>query len=104
MNEGRWERVAPIDRLDEDAPFGVYIDGADIAVYRLGDEVFATAGICTHAFARLADGDIEDDSVRCPLHQGTFDIRTGAATGAPCAEALATYEVKVEDGIVYVRL
>jgi len=104
MGEGRWERVAPFDRLEADAPFGVYIDGADIAVYRLGEELFATAGICTHAFARLADGDIEGALVRCPLHQGTFDIRTGAATGPPCAEALATYEVKVEDGIVYVLL
>lgn len=104
MADGTWERVAALDRLDPDEPYGVYIEGTDIAVYMVGGEVFATSGICTHAFARLAEGTLEGGRITCPLHQGSFDVRTGEATSAPCQEALATFPAKVEDGVVYVRL
>ncbi|MEN0108004.1 MAG: non-heme iron oxygenase ferredoxin subunit [Pseudomonas sp.] len=73
----------------------------DICVYNLGGEYFATADMCTHATASLAEGDIEDDLITCPVHWGQFDIRTGQAVTFPCERHLRTYRVIVTDKEVF---
>ena len=91
-----WQRVASTSEIDADGVLGVDVDGSPVAIYRLGNEVFATAGICTHALAILSDGFVEDGKIECPLHQGQFDIRSGKALCAPVTEDLRTYAVKLE--------
>ncbi len=66
----------------------------DIAVYNLGGNFYATADLCTHATASLAEGDIEDDLIVCPVHWGTFHIPTGEARDFPCEVNLKTYPVE----------
>ncbi|WP_297843651.1 non-heme iron oxygenase ferredoxin subunit [Pseudomonas sp.] len=73
----------------------------DICVYNLEGTFYATADTCTHATASLAEGDIEDDLITCPVHWGQFDIRTGQAVTAPCVRHLRTYRVIVTDGGVF---
>jgi nitrite reductase/ring-hydroxylating ferredoxin subunit len=75
-----------------------------LAVFRLGQEFFATDDTCTHGAASLSEGDISDGQVECPFHSGAFDIRTGMPTALPCTKALAVYPVTIENGRVYVNL
>jgi naphthalene 1,2-dioxygenase system ferredoxin subunit len=42
--------------------------------------------------------------VECPFHQGRFDVRSGAAVGAPAIVPLQTFPVQVVDGRVFVRV
>lgn len=56
---------------------------------------------CTHAIASLSEGRLEGHRVVCPLHGGSFDIRTGKACTLPCKQPLRTHRVAVEDGIVF---
>lgn len=77
---------------------------APIAVYRLSDGFYATDDICTHGEANLSEGDIEDGEIICPFHLGKFDIRTGAATAAPCVTAIKCYRVAVTDEAVFLEL
>lgn len=82
------------------------LDFADrtFAIYRLGDQYFATDGICTHSRRiHLAGGMIVDGQVECPKHNGRFDIESGEPTRAPVCEALTTYEVRVSEGRVAMR-
>lgn len=75
-----------------------------VAVYR-NDEgsYYATADTCTHEDWSLGeDSDLEGNEVVCPLHMARFDIRTGVALCFPATIALATFEVVVDDGKVYV--
>src|SRR5262245_24850046 len=99
-----WQRVASISEIDVDGVLGVDVDGSPVALYRLGSEVFATAGICTHALAILSDGFVEDGKIECPLHQGQFDIRSGKALCAPVTEDLRTYSVKLEGDDIFIDL
>ena len=79
--------------------------GREIALVRLGAEVFAIDATCTHGKANLCGGFVEDDgSIECPLHQGRFDVRTGRALCAPLTQDLAVHEVRVEGGRVFLRL
>lgn len=99
-----WREAISLDELQPGAVKRADIDDTPIAVYRLGDEVFATHGICTHALAFLAEGFLEDGKIECPLHQGQFDIRTGKALCAPLSKDIQTFAVKIDGGKVFVDL
>jgi 3-phenylpropionate/trans-cinnamate dioxygenase ferredoxin subunit len=96
MSEIEFHEVATTDELDEDEAIQVMVGRKEIALYNLGGEYFATDDICSHAYASMSDGYIENGQVECPLHGACFEIRTGKALTAPATIDLATYEVKVE--------
>ncbi len=81
---------------------GVEIGDTPIAIYQVEGTFFATDNICTHAFALLSDGFLDDCIIECPIHAGRFDIRTGKALGRPVTRDLKSYPVKVEDGVVWI--
>jgi p-cumate 2,3-dioxygenase ferredoxin subunit len=76
--------------------------GHALAVYRLGNEYFVSDDVCTHGEASLSDGEIEDGTIVCPYHQGSFDIRTGEARAYPCITPLRVYTVQIQSGSVCV--
>jgi 3-phenylpropionate/trans-cinnamate dioxygenase ferredoxin component len=109
-------RVLDADDLAEGAMAGVDVDGHRVLVAHLGDAFYATQGHCPHMGGSLWKGRLEGFVVTCPLHHSRFDLRSGAIirwtdwTGVVdgVSEAirhprpLRTYEVKVEDGGVFV--
>jgi nitrite reductase/ring-hydroxylating ferredoxin subunit len=74
----------------------------EIAIYNLGGKFYATDDICTHAYASLADGYIEEGQVECPLHAARFDIVTGKALGMPATVDLRVFKVRVDGDSIYV--
>ena len=72
-----------------------------IAVFNLEGEFFATLDRCTHGNASLSAGEVDDGQVICPLHFGSFDIRTGAPADPPCDVALRTLPVTLVDGQLF---
>ena len=73
-------------------------------IYKLEDGFFATDGFCTHEDVHLEDGLVIDDEIECPMHQGTFNVKTGKAISPPACEDLKTYPVKVEGDRIFVRI
>ena len=99
-----WLDAAAQADLWDGAGISVLVQGRDIAIFRIGDAVFATDNLCTHGQARLCEGFVEGFEIECPLHQGRFDLRSGAATCAPAVEAIKTYPVRIEGGRVQLSL
>jgi naphthalene 1,2-dioxygenase ferredoxin component len=95
-------KVARLEDLTEGEATAVDAGDRELALYRVDCVVYATDNLCTHGEARLCDGYLEGYGIECPLHQGMFDIRTGAAMREPAETAIATYPVEIEDGEVYV--
>lgn len=99
----RWHEVGSLNALqaaDGGVMFATW-DRFKLALYLVEDEVFATADLCTHGGARLSEGYLEGYLIECPLHQGLFDIRTGAVVGLPCKRAVRTFPVRLEgDAII----
>lgn len=98
-----WQDVASAADVPEDGTLLVDYGSDPVCLYNLSGNIYATHDICTHGQASLADGFVVDGKIECPLHQGTFDIKTGKAVDAPCRVDVKTYEVKVENGRVLVR-
>ena len=97
-----WFKTIETAQVLEQGAVATEIEGLRIALWAIDDEVYATGNICTHAFAYLTDGHIENGCIECPLHQGLFDIRSGKALSAPVTKDIATYAVKQEDEFVWV--
>jgi naphthalene 1,2-dioxygenase ferredoxin component len=104
MSNPDWVDALSADELPTDDVIGIVVAGRDIALYTVGDAVYATDNICTHGQARLCDGFLEGHEIECPLHQGKFDVRDGRATCEPVTEALRSYPVKIDGRRVLVQL
>jgi nitrite reductase/ring-hydroxylating ferredoxin subunit len=68
-----------------------------LAVYHLDGCFYATDDRCSHGEASLSTGFIEGGSIVCPLHFGSFDIRTGNPVDAPCSREITAYNL-IEQG------
>jgi 3-phenylpropionate/trans-cinnamate dioxygenase ferredoxin subunit len=99
-----WVVAAKVADVTADAPQRFVVDQTVIGIYRVGDAFFAINDICTHQFAYLSEGYIEDGVVECPLHQATFDLRTGKALCGPAKRDLQTYPTKVVGEEILVAL
>jgi nitrite reductase/ring-hydroxylating ferredoxin subunit len=98
-------RLCACGEVPDDTGKQVILRGrAPVAVFRLGDAFYTMDDQCTHGAALLSEGEVEDCQIYCPFHSGAFDIRTGAATAAPCVLPVRTYKTEVIDGSVYASL
>jgi naphthalene 1,2-dioxygenase system ferredoxin subunit len=104
MDKLQWIDAMAVDDVPEDDVIGVVVGERDIALYNAGGEIYATDNICTHGHARLCDGFLEGHEIECPLHQGRFDIRTGAPMCPPVTEAIRIYPIRIEGGRVFLAL
>ncbi len=104
MGNTTWVDALSADDLPVDDVKGVIVAGRDIAVYTVGDAVYATDNLCTHGHARLCDGFLDGHEIECPLHQGKFDVRDGRALCDPVTEAVRSHPVRIEGGRVFVQL
>lgn len=97
-------KVTPFDELPRDRGVRVIVGDHRIALFRVGDDVFAIGDRCSHAEASLSEGEVFDEAVECPRHGSEFDLRTGEPASLPATSPVPTYDVTVEDGTVYLTL
>lgn len=76
----------------------------EIALFRLDDGIYATDNSCSHEYSPLSEGMVVDNHVYCPMHGSRFDIKTGEVIDLPATVPIRIYEVKIEDGWIYVKL
>lgn len=97
-----WTRIASASQLQDDEALPIALEGRQLALFRSGGEFHATDNVCTHQYALLSDGYVEDGCVECPLHQARFDLRSGEALCAPATQPIRVYPVRVEGDDVLV--
>ncbi len=90
--------------LQDRKPIKLTIDGEDICVTRVGDQVFAIGDLCTHSDASLSEGDVTDFKIECWLHGAEFDLRTGEALTLPANIPAKTYPVTVVNDVVEIKV
>jgi nitrite reductase/ring-hydroxylating ferredoxin subunit/DMSO/TMAO reductase YedYZ heme-binding membrane subunit len=100
--EGGWIKVGPPHAIpDKAARIVTAPDGERIAVFRDGAKVGALTNLCAHQNGPLGEGRIIDGCITCPWHGFQYRLEDGRAP-PPFTEVLATYPVRLRDGIVEV--
>lgn len=100
-----WIDACAADDIDEEDVIRFDHGERTFALYRSPqNEFFCTDGLCTHEKVHLAGGLVLDEVIECPMHNGRFNYKTGAALRAPVCVDLATYPTKVEGGRVLIQV
>jgi len=99
-----WIDAAAEQDIADGECLAVELGGVPVALVREGGKIHALHDLCTHGAARLSDGFVENGCIECPLHQGLFDLATGAPRSAPITRAVKTYPVRRVAGRIDVAL
>src|SRR3954468_9154142 len=99
-----WHEAAALEALAESEAVGVEIAGKQMVLCSIGGDLHALDNVCTHQYALLSDGYVEDGCIECPLHQGRFDLKTGEPFGGPVETPVKVYPVRAEGGKVFVEI
>jgi len=97
-----WIKIAAAHQVGEDEALAVSFGEKKLALFNSGGEFHVTDNVCTHQYALLSEGYVEDGCVECPLHQARFDLKTGAAMCAPASVPIKVYPVKIEGSEIWV--
>ena len=81
----------------------VVVDGRHVALFRLGEEVFALDNLCLHRGGPICDGQIMGGVVTCPWHGWSYEIKTGTLVQDPRIR-ISRHDVRVNGDGVEVRL
>lgn len=94
-------RLCALDDLADSDPLRVELDDTDVAVVRVGEQIFAIEDLCSHAEVPLSEGSVEDCTIECSLHGSRFNLRTGEPSGPPASRPVPVYHTLVIDGSVF---
>ena len=94
-------RIGTLDQLPDSRGLRIEWEDHRVAVFRIGDDVYAIGDRCSHAEASLAEGHVFDREVECPRHGAEFDLATGEPGSLPATTPVPVYTVTVDDGEVF---
>lgn len=102
----QWVRVADAKSVRDGDMLDFDHGNRRILITRAKGKFYATDRICTHAYADLTTGILNEDerTVTCPLHLSAFKLDSGVPQNLPAEEPLKTYNVKIQDSQIYVEL
>jgi nitrite reductase (NADH) small subunit len=94
--------IGPIGQIPKGEGRAFEVEGHLIAVFHTHDGgVYATQPFCPHRHGPLADGLVGGTVLMCPLHDRTFDLKTGCGLSNPEA-GLETYPARIApDGVIW---
>lgn len=89
--------VARVDDIAEGSARAFTINGELVAVVRCDGQFYALNNICSHAYAELAEGEVDTDecTIECPLHGSLFSLTSGRPRTLPAVTPVATYPVQI---------
>lgn len=116
-------RVGSVDDLQPGDREIVDVDGRSIGVFNVEGEYYAILNQCLHDCGPVATGRVKNQlvgtftgpgerikeefsgppSITCPWHGWEYRLATGEHVGVPDVR-LPTYEVVVEDDVIYVEV
>ena len=99
-----WCDLIAVDDLETGWVTAVSLGPRKLAVYDTPSGIYASLAFCNHGGADLCDGYFDGHVIECPLHQGAFDVRDGRPVAAPATRMMKTFETRVVDGMVQVRM
>jgi 3-phenylpropionate/trans-cinnamate dioxygenase ferredoxin subunit len=95
-----------LEEIEPSTARKVTVDGREIALVRIDDDVYALGDTCSHDDVSLSEGyvDADDCRIECWRHGAMFDLATGEPTTLPAIRPVPVYDVAVVDGRVVLTI
>ena len=97
-------KVAETKEIKPSTMKAIDLAGERVCIVNVEGNYYAIGNVCTHVGGPLNEGTLEGYDVECPWHGSKFDVRTGKPTRPPARQSVPTYEVKIEDNNLLVRM
>ncbi len=95
-----------LEELESGTARKVELEGHQISLVRIDDDVYAIGDICSHEDVSLSEGyvDTEDCLLECWRHGAMFDLKTGEPETLPAVRPVPVYDVSVVDGMIRILI
>jgi nitrite reductase/ring-hydroxylating ferredoxin subunit len=97
-------KVCAVEQLADGGMRTVESSDVQILVIRDGDNIYALKNECTHEEFPLSEGWVEDGCIFCAFHGAKFDLKSGDALSLPAYEAVQTFPVRVNNGMIEIEV
>jgi nitrite reductase/ring-hydroxylating ferredoxin subunit len=96
-----WHVVCRRRDVPDGRGWPVRVEGRPIAIFGVGDTLYAIDNACRHNGSPLDDGFVEEGCVTCPWHGWRYELATGKQVLLfGTTKGLRTYPVSVADEMV----
>jgi nitrite reductase (NADH) small subunit len=86
--------VGRVGDLPDNGGICVKLGKLQIALFKTNGQVYAINNVCPHQGGALAEGELEGNSIMCPLHGWVYDITNGEVLNGE--QSVDSYPVQVE--------
>jgi 3-phenylpropionate/trans-cinnamate dioxygenase ferredoxin subunit len=98
-------RICALEDIKPGKSIRVKVGDLAIAVVRTPNgEVKALDDKCSHGEISLSEGFVDNETIECWAHGAKFDLNTGKPLSLPAYEPVATYEVLIENGDIFLEI
>jgi len=103
-NEPRWHDLGETGELARHPLRQIAIGRTKIALSCRDGRFGAVSGACNHVGGPLGEGHLDGEYIVCPWHHWKFHCRTGEGEPGFESDRVPSYELKEEDGRLWVNL
>jgi 3-phenylpropionate/trans-cinnamate dioxygenase ferredoxin subunit len=98
-------RICALEDIKPGKSIRVKVGDLAIAVVRTPNgDVKALDDKCSHGEISLSEGFVDNETIECWAHGAKFDLNTGKPLSLPAYEPVATYEVLIENGDIFLEI
>lgn len=101
---GEFTRFCQVSELPPESKKAAKINNKWVLVCHTNDKILAVSNICSHQVKPLFQGRMRHCQITCPVHGAAFSLETGEALSQPATKPIPTYEVRVVDGWIEVKV
>lgn len=99
-----YRRVAAVEEVPPNTLLSVEVDDIRVCLAHADGRIYAFRDNCSHKDFPLSAGALDDGQIECAWHGARFDMETGRAVRLPAIKPVTTYEVKIEDGEIFIAV
>jgi 3-phenylpropionate/trans-cinnamate dioxygenase ferredoxin subunit len=98
-------RICALEDIKPGKSIRVKVGDIAIAIVRTPNgDVKALDDKCSHGEISLSEGFIDNETIECWAHGAKFDLNTGKPLSLPAYEPVATYEVLIDNGDIFLEI
>jgi 3-phenylpropionate/trans-cinnamate dioxygenase ferredoxin subunit len=98
-------RICALEDIKPGKSIRVKVGDLAIAVVRTPNgDIKALDDKCSHGEISLSEGFVDNETIECWAHGAKFDLNTGKPLSLPAYEPVATYEVLIDNGDIFLEI
>jgi len=97
-------KLASISDTKPNSMMSVTINDQKILLANVNGKYYALGDKCMHRGCQLSKGKLQGETVICPCHGSTYELKTGNFIKGPTKKPQPAYELKVENNDIMINM